>query len=318
MSDLANSSSHGTNKYLDSLYRQLRNIVIERVNSSGKGETASRAMVSQVELGNEPNFWTVESRLVDSLGTISRDLGRELSLNEFLGVLAPDLTELRYSPIIPDAHLFAQALLRSHKASRVVFSRAHQQTAIQWTPRLPADDNLWIDLNQLCSQSLIRAINRDIAQSNRLQGDAFDAFLDFNEVRSVVCIAIETSEVVGDDDRVQIVTNRIARIIQKGSECEDLWKVFCKTIRCAIALENAPRLVLQLMQLGERFLTIATKRGAVNDRAWRELYSKICESLIKHGVPNELPEDLSAISRFESFDASSYWRDWSKSGRQGE
>jgi len=79
-------------------------IVVERVETSSEKPTTTRELVSPEQLANIPEFWTIESRSVDSLGTISRDLGRELSLNEFLLALAPDVTQLRYSPLIPDAH----------------------------------------------------------------------------------------------------------------------------------------------------------------------------------------------------------------------
>ena len=79
-------------------------IVVERVETSSEKPTTTRELVSPEQLANIPEFSTLESRSVDSLGTISRDLGRELSLNEFLLALAPDVTQLRYSPLIPDAH----------------------------------------------------------------------------------------------------------------------------------------------------------------------------------------------------------------------
>ena len=62
----------------------------------------------------EAIFWTLESRSVDSLSLISRDLGSELSLNQFLSALAPDLKQFQYSPLLPEAHEHRDEVGKSH------------------------------------------------------------------------------------------------------------------------------------------------------------------------------------------------------------
>lgn len=117
--------------HVNILRSKLPTLVIESTDHNKKN-SSERKLVSFEELANTTHFWTIESRLVDSLGIISRDLGRELSLNEFLNALAPDLSELRYSPIVLDAHLFSEELLAAYHPVAVEFSRRHQQTVIQW------------------------------------------------------------------------------------------------------------------------------------------------------------------------------------------
>src|SRR5262249_43332100 len=81
-------------EYLWSDYRNeikgLPAVVVERLIDDPPPPRAGRDLCNLESLQTMQMFWSVESRLVDSLGTISRDLGRELSLHEFTTTLAPD------------------------------------------------------------------------------------------------------------------------------------------------------------------------------------------------------------------------------------
>ena len=61
---------------LDLRRETLEAIVIESVEGTWDKPITKRYLTSPREIKKMPEFWTVESRLVDSLGTISRDLGR--------------------------------------------------------------------------------------------------------------------------------------------------------------------------------------------------------------------------------------------------
>jgi hypothetical protein len=77
-------------------------------------------------------FWTIESRTVDYLGVISRDLGKELNVSSFLGSLAPEQYNPNVSPIVMDPEAFASYLIKSHHVVEVDFSRRHQRTILRW------------------------------------------------------------------------------------------------------------------------------------------------------------------------------------------
>ena len=104
-------SSRVVEAHLVPLYDALPSIVKEEILATESKTGTARSMLSPSNLRQLPAFWTVESRLVDSLGVISRDLGHELSLNQFLLALAPDVKQLQYSPLLPDAHLFRKVFI---------------------------------------------------------------------------------------------------------------------------------------------------------------------------------------------------------------
>ena len=85
--------SSRVSNFIHGLYVNIPSIVVEEIDIDVDKNSikTNRNLVSQNELGKMKIFWTIESRLSDYLGYISRDLGRELSLNNFLGALAPEL-----------------------------------------------------------------------------------------------------------------------------------------------------------------------------------------------------------------------------------
>jgi molecular chaperone HtpG len=101
----------GLREYLGRLYRELPIIVRESVKTQADKTITSRTLLSQQALEGVDTFWTIESRLVDYLGIISRDMGRELSLNDFLSTLAPDFRDPRIHTILPDARVFRYEIL---------------------------------------------------------------------------------------------------------------------------------------------------------------------------------------------------------------
>jgi molecular chaperone HtpG len=127
-SDLLEMLGPKLRTHVQGLRNDLPILVLESAGADGR--PGERKLVTFAELSGMHNFWTLESRLMDSLGIISRDLGKELSLGEFLHALAPDLQQQKYSPIISDAHLFRDELIESYHPVSVEFSRNNQQTAI--------------------------------------------------------------------------------------------------------------------------------------------------------------------------------------------
>ena len=281
-------------------------IVIERVGPDGQtNPTASRDLISPSELRGVPFFWTLESRAVDSLGTISLDLGRELSLNRFLLALAPDVTQLlRYTPILPDAHRSQAAVRESHSAERVEFSREHQQTAIRWAQTtLPSECAL--DIQALTSRQVFEALIVLIRQEQPLHPEGLSLIL-----------PMEKAPFDGDDSSVMAVSSRMGAVLRDGSELLQDWLAIrsgvvrlagagsVEDLACALRVANSFADALTWGRRGHE--------GPVSAR-WRELISQFRSILAKLHIPEDLPADLrTRITNLVVFDATSFWRDWDR------
>jgi hypothetical protein len=110
-------------------------VVVEAQVGSGGDYRTSRELTSLEQVSRTPVFWTMEARVVDYLGVISRDLGRELSFTEFLAGIAPELHDPNITPVISDAHHYKDSFLATHEPEVVRYSKRHQQTAAKWVLR---------------------------------------------------------------------------------------------------------------------------------------------------------------------------------------
>ena len=116
---------------LGNLYDENPLIVLE-YSPSDAGSAGTRRLQSINSVASLTQFWTIESRTVDYLGVISRDLGKELNVSSFLGSLAPEQYNPNVSPIVMDPEAFASYLIRSHRVVEVDFGRKHQRTLLRW------------------------------------------------------------------------------------------------------------------------------------------------------------------------------------------
>jgi molecular chaperone HtpG len=280
-------------------------IVIERVDADAAKPTANRELISPNELREVPFFWTLESRAVDSLGTISLDLGRELSLNQFLLALAPDVTQLlRYTPILPDAHRSQAAVWEFHSPERVEFSRLHQQTAIRWT-RTTCPSECSIDVPALTTKKAFEAFIAIIRQEQR----RFQQGLNLR-------IAIEKAPFAGDDLSVMAVSSRMGTVLREDSGLLNDWL----TIRSGVVqlAESASTVdLLCAVRIANAFADALSwgrqRQDGQGPALWRDLIAEFRSILARLKIPDDLPVDLRArISTLVVFDATSFWRDWDR------
>jgi molecular chaperone HtpG len=280
-------------------------IVIERVDTDAGKPTASRELISPNVLKGVPFFWTLESRAVDSLGTISLDLGRELSLNQFLLALAPDETQLlRYTPILPDAHRSQGAVRESHSPERVEFSRQHQQTAIKWTQKTrPGECS--IDFETLMTKEAFEALIAVARQEQARYPHGLN-----------VRVAIEKAPFEGDDPSVMAVSSRMGTVLRgDGGLLQDWLTIRCAVVKLAAA-GSLPDLMCS-MRIANAFADALTwgrqRNEGVAPVMWRELISQFRSILANLEIPEDLPSDLRArITNVVVFDATSFWRDWDR------
>ncbi len=296
--------------HLDRMYNELPSMVIERFSESSRSEApTTRAMVSRRDLQNESSgFWTVESRLVDSLGTISRDLGRELSLNEFLAALAPESKHLQFSPLVLDAHQFVGAVTRSHSVDKVQFSRHHQQTAIHWSrdlvPSVPLSLNpqeLFRETPYAISHGWSTQRAGDIVSREYYGGRAAFPEIKFME-----------SQIVGDDQKVQVVISRMGRFIQSASEGIETWKVIRRAVLDMAKKDPASD---RLFDTYSAALAFARSLGVCGRdagvfKSWTNYVDTLRDAIADAGLAVNLPDELRERQSEHVFNASSYWRNW--------
>ena len=295
-------------EYLNSLRGQLASVVVEHVEGAWEKPVTRRSLVTPLELKGMPQFWTVESRLVDSLGTMSRALDRELSLNEFLVALAPDFKELRYSPLLPDAHFFVDDFFGSHRPGKVEFSVKHQQTAVMWVPRADPSDGANVNLDKLCSAKFLRMVLDFMRQT--------DVDYVFRYERPNLDIRVESAEIVGDRDGVEAIRSRVGIIFKTGNQLDAIWSSLRQPLMKYASAERDARAVARILALAHVYVKAVQGRGT-NRReistVWKNLLLQTKENLKEANITADLPSDIyEVVTEMSVFDASSYWRNWYK------
>jgi len=310
-----NSINNRHNKEIsDYLYNRYSNIplvVIEKIKSDNQ---TSREMISYDNLKNLETFWTIESRLVDYLGIISRDLGRELSLNDFLGTLAPELRDPRINPVVPDAYMFQDEILLSHKISTVEFSRKHQHTLIQWKLLGDVDESANIfnyldDEYNIDQKKIVIELIYDY-----LNQYSFDDYY----MSSSLETSIASGKIIGDMKKISVIKSRLITILKHESKAGELWTDITNTIKKVMIQHKYEDLAN--LYIASFILHIHIKQGLGNRRyglnskeIWRDLSTKVNELFNDNGINNQVSENLSdIIDQNDIFDASRYWLDWNK------
>lgn len=296
--------------YLRELAANHPAIVLEEVSSQDQKPITSRKLISPNDLRKVSTFWTIESRSVDSLGIISLDLGRELSLNEFLIALAPDVTQLRYSPLIASAERSTDAIHATHAPERVEFSRVHQQTAIKWS--MSSGEEIKIDIEKLVPrgryESLLRAARLDqeeISYDERLFLQRVEGF-GFQ-------IEMYSAELSGDDPKVQGVNTRMGPILQPKSALHVAWQTIRTGVTELVKDAEFPEIKTAL-NVAHAFgfsLSRDDDRYGIAYSMWRSSIHRFRNLLDERGIKTELPTEIRGLVEGGTvFDATTFWRDW--------
>jgi hypothetical protein len=254
-----------------------------------------------MRLQSTDEFWTLESRSVDSLGLISRDLGRELSLNQFLLALAPDLVQYQYSPLVPEAHECEEVVKSSHIPACVEINRHSQQTAIRW--RVSPKDNRG---------------NGRFTLSDYMSNSELRSFIAYTK-NARTCFDVYSATMQGDDKSVDAVKSRIALIVKPNSEIAGLWQAIKECLMVCIK-QKAPFDVLgRAINLAGIFCSMGEMEHSwfhlgVSDvnNVWRNALGTIADSLGDTAVA-DIPRNIYEVfKRTVVFDATKYWLDWSR------
>ena len=294
----------------------MRAIVVERLEEKENTQTI-RTLISQNEISKEKEFWTAESRLLDSLGTISRDLGRELSLNEFLSALAPEFRALHYSPLIPDAQQFRELIVQTHKPIHSEFSILHQQSATKWAPRNSLTDNTCINLATMFSEKRIKELRVAMEQFGRygfLRNFRVSQFTLTSDSSLDDLKYVEIAPLCGDDAAVEILKTRTAIILKPETPPAILWLSIRDTIIRLERMQYSLESIVGLINLAYLFTIILGGRYHTDPNStWHDVVDNVRKSLRATDSDLDLPENLKLVVHGSNiFDASIYWRDWFK------
>lgn len=299
-------------KHVRKLYKKLPSIVLETVTDTGE-KTTMRTLISIEELEGLKEFWVVESRLIDSLGIISRDLGRELSFNDFLIKLAPEVQDIRVSPIVSDAHVFDPETFQSHIVTVAEFSQKHQQTLIKFEPK----PNNGKGTNELYSkiQNHKHEISRTIY--NRYRNLDYE----FGIARSINGISFRENIIIanisGDNEKINAIKTRLGYILEPRSEFAKFWRSFRDNTLLAIDILLAKDkkedigILCICFDYIQRVCTL-NHREAYR-RMWKDLRTELNQIMEEHNLDTSyIPVDIVQLITVDTkwFDASKFWLNW--------
>jgi molecular chaperone HtpG len=308
-----------TRRTAQHLYNNLPLVVVEESNQETNSVKGTRSLKSINEVEQLSQFWTIESRTVDYLATISRDIGRELSITEFLGSLAPELQDPRLKTVVAEAHLFSGYLLNSHYVESAEFSRKHQRTLLRWEKRIYQTGIL--SFSQGIWRLVINIFNQLGLQINRYgAGNSIDeASAAYSYLQSTIVVA----EVSGDLPQVTRVITRILTVLSNNSEAGKLWQELLGSI-IILSSKNESRdlatlLVAQYilgkicsMKRSDREFEAFEETPRSLNNFWVLLLSDVNSVIEKHHFTFSIPDDLWNFMGDNKtiFDASTYWKDW--------
>lgn len=313
---LIKNSEHIMEECLENQYFKLPLIIIEKLDNVDDEIKTYRDMISQEQLNKLDEFWTIESRLVDYLGILSRDLGKELSLNDFLGTLAPEFRDRRITPVVSDADQFKHFLLHSHTIDKVEFSRKRQQTLIKWRLKMDSrnDSNNIFDLIDV---NLSTKLNKILDDRFRSYGVRFNHMMSSDTYYNTCYYAIAPLE--GDIDNICGIRTRIVTILEPKSKAAEIWEILIE----AILKISKDQKLDDLSNLFEACIifNIYSKRrytGFSFDEIpiyekWRISVVQINILLKEIGIDMQIDDDLKDLFNNKIiFDATKYWMDWKK------
>jgi molecular chaperone HtpG len=303
------------------LYRNLNVIVVEDIATKGDIEfQTNRKLISHEELNNYTKFWTIESRLVDYLGIMSRDLGTELSLNEFLNALAPSYRDKNISVIIPDARMFKTELFLSHIITSAEFSRSNLQTKLSWQKKSSNNLNGTLHerfVNEMYAKRVLEILEetRLVPDLNPRTGESITKSLE-SILLYTVCAPIQ-----GDLEGIICVRTRFCTVIRSD----------CQLAKAIINLQDAlsdPSILddeFGIILTGLTLISMAINQDrtyftlSYNTREipfsliWRSLIeklNKVLKKLNSDTISENFEEFTGGYKNY--FSASDYWRNWEK------
>jgi len=316
MSSLLKFAGPEVKETLEELNAKLPMVVVESANTNDAG-SETRKLYSSTEIQSLPKFWTIESRAVDYLGIISKDLGRELNINTFLRTLAPEMYDANVDLILVEPESFRHELRRSHRITEANFSRRLQRTLLRWEP-MSAQNNRGLvssDLSILDINTVATSVGFDDWAGQRSVASP-------PLVSTEIFASITLGQVKGDIEGVYGVQTRMMTVLQEGSVIAEVWKhlneAWDKSLEANLTKAERVHLLLGIVILtrtrgvwgGKYTQPFGMERDLIGP--WRLLESQVNSILKKMEIQFSVPSDLERIVGDNSkwFNASWFWRNW--------
>jgi hypothetical protein len=295
-------------------YRSMPHVVLE-THAAGTGSSSPvRQLVSLDDVSSMEEFWTIDARVVDYLGVISRDLGRELSFGVFLSGIAPDLLDPLMSPVISDAYHYKNDILTTHCCELVRYSKRHQQTAVKWVRRREPPQA--VTLNKV----EVEAVRQRVGSMDDLMVPRHSGGIDFYDLFRVDDVLV--AEIEGDIKDVKAVRTRLAAVLAPGSDWAKLWsslrsgvlELHGKVSLTEFVTIWCIAMVIHSVFTGRRMGSLGLfGRGISLQLFWKELLAELEDSGRFQALGIQLPDDIQDLQAREYwFDATQYWLDWDR------
>jgi len=285
---------------LNQLLQRMPLVVVEEASHKHAGDVvSSRNLRSLAEVQCLESFWSIESRTVDYLNTISQDLGSDVGIMQFVSSLAPNLFDSRLTPLIPDWASFVEYLIRSHSVQVVEVSRRHQRTIMQWRRResLLATAGFPEELREPINE-LKEDVNLRFALMRRYHDVDVERDLRMTHVLSVS----------GDGEGTDVVRSGDITVLDPSWSLAPLWETLANAYR-DIRLAARERAVAGLGAVLVGRVGEKDARDNNLDGGWLLLREEVGRLLRKEHYEGNIPLQLTAVGT-RVFAASEFWRDW--------
>lgn len=310
-------------KQIEEKQSAISSIVIEEI----LNDKLIRNLVSKEAFLKYDSFWTIESRLLNYLGTLSRDLGRELGFNTFIERLAPDLLNRTITPLLIEHTLFDLNIFKSYKPVKTIYSEKYQQVSIEWK-KGTNETNAYEDfLSDFSPYEIERKVNELFAE-NIIRDNSFYYDLEFttSSERSIIYYSfskVYESEIIGDRKDIKAVINNRNILLSKDSIAYSTWRSLLNLLDAAISKDNSDDVCIVLGALYLFYKSCLNKIGNNSrfgsddkpDLFWSLVYPKLIKLFDKFGFKNDLRgANISMLTgnEHEWFTPSKYWFDRSK------
>lgn len=288
-------------------------IVKEELEINTDNVNVKRELITPNELKNLSEFYTIESRLVNYLGILSRDLGRELSLNSFLYKMAPELQDTKINPIITDDNHFTKYYYTTHVPVEVNFSRQNLQTVIKWTREVN-----YQNIFELITDD-DKNVFSDVLREYNLQVERRDVLKFVEEFR------LFFSEIKGDLSGIQMVISKNAIFLNINHELKSqvltlvqlLMQTTCSPSK--LALRERAILILFYYILLSHFhedspgRALYVRRDRITQIYYKSVADQVNNILIKHKINSSFPLNIDLlVSNDQIFNVTRYMHTWDK------
>jgi hypothetical protein len=298
--------------YLSELLLRLPTIVVEDRGGDGASGKGIRRLLSKKDVLDMSHFWTIDSRAFDYLGTISRDLGREIEIHKFIKSVGVDFEEMLSTPLVVDAPMHESWILAEFEADAVSMGLARQYTKIRWKQDTRSERVSWENYDVELYRSIKKFFEEVSGEISplRLTSDGLGEYLE----------AVKVGTFDESLTRAAAIRTSWVTVINGDKEIGKVWSVLDGALKRAFIERDTDASVI--LSSGMLCVSLYCFPGAETyNRSpprpslaswWERSQEKILRALA--GLKQEAlaPVSLEELrpGSDEFVDTKRYWRDW--------